>query len=591
MTLPEPDRRRKRRDRQSLAPRRPTFPCPFATSSSFSSAASAHAGRGVPSRPTPPRASFRPEPHGGDAHLRSRTVAAIVLISSAGLTTLQRSVLPNQVATRGRRPNRVQLPERRADQRRQRAARHPPAAGLPDRPEPFRRFETAAATCSPSSRPMSATTPANAVILTDRAPSSPRSRGLSTPAAPTASVSEDVGALLAAGDAKARATMFETGLATLRDLATAGVQDDTLGQLRQRQHHRLPSRAPLGDLTLRPVQSMEEAMTFLRVNLAIEASRARRRSRLRFFRTGLTANLAFDRERTRDRETETRRQSNPCSSASPAARPSSEPGQRVVTRAVRDAAWPTRALPARAHRRAVRRGPHALRRRSSSCSRWSSRASSTSGSRIPRPSSATAGSPPSPSSSSSTSRRRLVYSIGGLDFFIHDGSWPPPCRMWRRPALAPSSSAILIDAGSASSMALLISIFTASSTQPPRPGRLTFPRVTGRHLRLPRGAHARARVSAAVAGGIPWRCSPCRSASRPGARGVKLQRRNNVVVSRRVSSRSGACPCLKSVPHGTPDQATPVSQRWRRRPVIWRRGSPRALSATRAESAGETAPG
>jgi len=49
--------------------------------------------------------------------------------------------------------------------------------------------------------------------------------------------------------------MFETGLATLRDLATAGVQDDTLGNSASGNSPSSKSCA-LGDLTLRPVQSM-----------------------------------------------------------------------------------------------------------------------------------------------------------------------------------------------------------------------------------------------------------------------------------------------------------------------------------------------
>ncbi len=55
---------------------------------------------------------------------------------------------------------------------------------------------------------------------------------------------------------------------------------------------------------------------------------------------------------------------------------------------------------------------------------------------------------------------RLVYSIGGLDFFIHDGTWASTLPYVAPTALAPLIVAILIDAGSAIFMALLISIFT-----------------------------------------------------------------------------------------------------------------------------------
>ncbi len=55
---------------------------------------------------------------------------------------------------------------------------------------------------------------------------------------------------------------------------------------------------------------------------------------------------------------------------------------------------------------------------------------------------------------------RVVYSLGGMDFFIRDGSWAAMLPYVAPTALAPLIVAILIDAGSAIFMALLISIFT-----------------------------------------------------------------------------------------------------------------------------------
>jgi cyclic-di-AMP phosphodiesterase PgpH len=55
---------------------------------------------------------------------------------------------------------------------------------------------------------------------------------------------------------------------------------------------------------------------------------------------------------------------------------------------------------------------------------------------------------------------RVVYSLGGMDFFIRDGSWAAVLPYVAPTALAPLIVAILIDAGSAIFMALVISIFT-----------------------------------------------------------------------------------------------------------------------------------
>ena len=55
---------------------------------------------------------------------------------------------------------------------------------------------------------------------------------------------------------------------------------------------------------------------------------------------------------------------------------------------------------------------------------------------------------------------RIVYSLGGAEFFLRDGSWASTLPYVAPTALAPLIVAILIDAGSAIFMALLISIFT-----------------------------------------------------------------------------------------------------------------------------------
>jgi hypothetical protein len=55
---------------------------------------------------------------------------------------------------------------------------------------------------------------------------------------------------------------------------------------------------------------------------------------------------------------------------------------------------------------------------------------------------------------------RATYSLLGLEFFLHDSPWASTLPYIAPTALAPLIVAILIDAGSAIFMALLISIFT-----------------------------------------------------------------------------------------------------------------------------------
>ena len=52
--------------------------------------------------------------------------------------------------------------------------------------------------------------------------------GVGSDGSGTARIAEDIAALLAVGDAKARAAVFDNGLATLRDIYAQGVTDSAL---------------------------------------------------------------------------------------------------------------------------------------------------------------------------------------------------------------------------------------------------------------------------------------------------------------------------------------------------------------------------
>jgi len=118
---------------------------------------------------------------------------------------------------------------------------------------------------------------------------------------PYRATAEDVATLLALGDAKARFAIVENGLASLHEIYNEGVYDsgsnftprtpDSVALFR--------IRRPTGEVAQVRVQSMEEALTFLRINLAAEGvSREATLALFRLFRNGVTPNLIFDRAST-----------------------------------------------------------------------------------------------------------------------------------------------------------------------------------------------------------------------------------------------------------------------------------------------------
>ena len=389
------------------------------------------------------------------------TVTAIVLISSAGLTTLNVPVLPNQLATaRVVAATAFSYPsvEQTSAASEQVINRLPPVYRID--PEPARRFDANARALLVQLEGFERTHPANALLLND-----PRAEFATLVEAfnargPYHANAEDVAAVLAAGDAKARAALFDTGLAALRDIAAEGVHDDNLGGSAPGNVTVFQVVRPTGEIALRPVQSMEEAMTFLRVSLAVDGvPRPTALALFRFFRTGLTANLAFDRDATQAREAEARRQVKPVLVNVARGQTIIEPGERVS---------PGQFEMLMAYRRFLREHTDTafdegltlfgrillvlamviasvlyIRLEDAETLQRNGRLGLLALFTIVN-----------------LALVRLVYSIGGLDFFIHDGSWASTLPYVAPTALAPLIVAILIDAGSAIFMALLISIFT-----------------------------------------------------------------------------------------------------------------------------------
>lgn len=397
------------------------------------------------------------------------TVVAIVLISSAGLTTATLPVIPDQIATVrvvASASFTYESEERTRIAREQLLDRIPPVYRLDT--EPLRRFEAAARDLltqleifenglSSAARTSAANTEETSKerreALTQIAESF-NARG-----AYRVSV-EDIVAILNAGDARTRAGLFENGLAALTDLYARGVQDGSLGNANSSNVTVFQIARPNGEATPRPVQSMEDALTFLRVNLAAEAiPRPAAFALFRLFRNGLTPNVVFDREATQRREAETLQQVRPITVGVVRGQTIIEPGERI---------GPEQYEMLMAHRKYLRENTDTKLEESLTLFGrvllvLAMVLASIIYIRLEDP-------------ETLLSNVRLgllalvviinlavvrgIYSLGGANFFVEDGSWASTLPYIAPTAFAPLIVAILIDAGSAIFMALLISIFT-----------------------------------------------------------------------------------------------------------------------------------
>ncbi len=240
------------------------------------------------------------------------TVAAIVLISFVGVSSATLAVLPNQLATVrivAGAPFSYESRLKTEQRRTQLLSRVPPVYQLAF--GPFEQFDINVRELLAALEKLEGDFPAAAATA-------PRIQGALSPAArrtaefeaiverfnargPYRAAVDDVAALLALGDAKARFGVVENGLAALREIYREGVYDegrtfaasapDTVSLFRVRR--------PSGEVAQVRVQSMEEALTFLRINLAAEGvSRDTTMALFRLFSNGVTPNLIYDREAT-----------------------------------------------------------------------------------------------------------------------------------------------------------------------------------------------------------------------------------------------------------------------------------------------------
>ncbi len=389
------------------------------------------------------------------------TVAAIVVISSAGLTTLDAPLIPNQLATSrvtAQAPFAYESAEKTNAAREQFLNRVPPVYKLDT--EQLRRFEAAARTLLLQLAAVETAHPANAApLLISRPEFAAMAETFNSPG-PYHATPEDVAAALAAGDARARAAMFENGLATLRDIYAQGVADSALVGVSPGSAVALQIARPNGAVSQRSVQTMEDALTVLRVSLATDqVSRTSAPAVFRLFRFGLTPNLVFDRAATQARQISASQAIKPVTVKVVRGQTILEPGERVTPEVLEMLV---------AHRRFLRDyGDAAMTEGLTLFGRVLLVLAMVLASliyiRIE-----------DPETLRSNVRCGLLalvvivnlalvranYSLGGAEFFLRDGSWASTLPYVAPTAFAPLIVAILIDAGSGIFMALLISIFT-----------------------------------------------------------------------------------------------------------------------------------
>ncbi|HTQ31290.1 MAG TPA: HDIG domain-containing protein [Opitutaceae bacterium] len=260
------------------------------------------------------------------------TVAAIVLISFVGVTTADLPVLPNQLAA-------VRIVAStpftytstiKSDEAKEQLRNHvPPVYRL--ELAPFQQFETDMREMLGKLEQFEHDFPADTLQHDARQAALEKIVDDFNARGPYRASVDDVAALLSIGDAKARFTAVENGLAALREIYTDGVQDGSLASTQPGVVTVFQIVKNGGEISQRPVQSLEEALTFLRINLAAEGiSREATLALFRIFENGVTPNLVFDREATAHRQEEALKSLKPVVVSVDRGQTIIEPGTRVT---------------------------------------------------------------------------------------------------------------------------------------------------------------------------------------------------------------------------------------------------------------------
>lgn len=389
------------------------------------------------------------------------TVAAIVFILSAGSRNADLPVLPNQLATvriAAGMPFSYESAEKTKLMRAQLMDRVPPVYRL--ELEPLRRFSADLRDLLAQLNAYERSHPAKGPAITARLADLTTLADAFNARGAYRVTAEDLAALLTALPADQRTKYIEMGLQALADIYAEGVHDSSFTSTTPDSVAVFQIARPDGEVAMRQVQSMEEALTFLRINLTGDTvGRDAAVAIFRILRNGLRPNLVFDREATAQREADSVKELKSVVVNVARGQTIIEPGTRVT---------PEQYEMLLAHRKFLHENAGtqfdeglqlfgrillvlAMVLASVVYVRLEDRETFLSNSRLGLLALVVI---------LNLALVRIVSSLGALEFFAQDGAWASILPFVAPTALAPLIVAILIDAGSAIFMALLISIFT-----------------------------------------------------------------------------------------------------------------------------------
>ncbi|HRE81946.1 MAG TPA: HDIG domain-containing protein [Opitutaceae bacterium] len=391
------------------------------------------------------------------------TVAAIVFVSFVGVTSSNVPLLPNQLASVrvvAGAPFSYESTEKTRQQGEQMRDRTPPVYRL--EMEPLRLFEThvrelltALETFERDNGAKAKPNPGRSALL------APVVDAFNTKGPYRVSV-DDVSKLLDTGDAKTRFTLVENALVILREIYAEGVHDGSV--ITGGPEGRITVFKILkstGEVAQRPVQSMDEAHAFLRINLAAEGlGRETEVALYRIFRNGVTPNLIYDLSATKTLQEDALKSLRPVIVKVERGQTIIEPGARVTAEQYEML---------QAHRKfllgdrnlQINEGLQLFGRillvlamvlASVFYIRLEDRETMQSNSRLALLALTVV---------VNLALVRVTYALGGLPFFVEDSTAASLLPLLAPTALAPLIVAILLNPGSAIFMALLISIFTS----------------------------------------------------------------------------------------------------------------------------------
>ncbi len=392
------------------------------------------------------------------------TVVAIVLISFVGVSTASLPVLPGQLASVrvvASMPFSYVSKEQTAVAREQVRERVPRVYRLEN--APLFAFEAAVTALLPDLEKFEQSHPPGASpLLGSRDADLAALADVFNARAGVHATAGELAALLAAGDAKARAALTRTGLTALRQIYADGVQPNvsvgvTPGGVTVFELARPDGSPP----TPRPVKTMADALTFLRVSLASESGPATAAQAVfGFFSRGVTANVLFDAAATKAREATALAALKPATVNVAAGQTIIEPGTRVTEAQTEMLAEHRRHLLAHGETEFHNTLDVfyrvllvlAMVMAGSIFIRLEDRATLQSNGRLALLALVVV---------VNLVLVRLSYALTSLPFFADDPNSASLLPYLAPTAIAPLLIAILIDAGTASLMALLISIFTS----------------------------------------------------------------------------------------------------------------------------------